>query len=83
MISYDLMYELAIPRFDHCGAVAKDCSSVFLDAIQEKTTLQTQPNEPEAAELCLDEYIIVRFPLSNEINATKTDSSVKATVYIF
>ncbi len=38
------------------------------------------PTEPEAAEWCLDEYVnvyIVRFPLSNEINTTKTDSSLK------
>ncbi len=33
---------------------------------------QTQPNEPEAAEKCLDEYVNIyfvrRFPLNNEIN---------------
>ncbi len=45
--------------------------------------LQNQPNETEAAEWFLDEYVniyIVRFPLSNEVNTTKSDSSVK--VYI-
>ncbi len=41
-------------RFAQCGAVEKDCNSVLLDAIQEKTyTANTA--QPEAAELRLDE----------------------------
>ncbi len=44
----------AIMRFAQCGAVEKDCNSVLLDAIQEKTyTANTA--QPEAAELRLDE----------------------------
>ncbi len=53
-------------RFYQCGAVAQDCSSTLLDAIQEKTALQTQPNEPEAAEQRLDEYVNIYCALSSE-----------------
>ncbi len=44
---------------------------------------KTQPNEPEAAERRLDEYVkyAVRFPLNNEIKHTKTDRGEKASDY--
>ncbi len=32
------MQESSILRVDQCGAVAEDCSSAILDAIQEKKT---------------------------------------------
>ncbi len=32
--------ELEILRFDQCGAIAQDCSSALLDAVQEKTHTQ-------------------------------------------
>ncbi len=44
-------------RFDQCGAVAQDCNSALLDAIQEKTTQHFRANAAEAAERCLDEYV--------------------------
>ncbi len=45
--------------FDQCGAVAQDCNSAHLDAIQEKKTQNFRANadKSEAAELRLDEYI--------------------------
>ncbi len=54
---------LAILRFDQRGAVAQDYSSALLEAIQEQ---KTQPNEPEAAERCLDEYVHIHCTLSSQ-----------------
>ncbi len=68
LISYDLMQEPAILRFDQWGAVAQDCSSAHLNAIQEKTALQRFKlwNEPEAAERCLDKYVNICCTLSSQ-----------------
>ncbi len=54
------MQEPAILRFDRKIVKEEDSVSV----------LQTQPNEIEAAERSLDEYVnyIARFPPGNEIN---------------
>ncbi len=85
MISCDLMKEPAITRLYQCGAVAQDCNSALLDAIQEKKTHgaseQTQPNLKLLSRVWMNMQIIydARFPLNNKIN-TKTDSGEKAAV---
>ncbi len=67
LISYELMQESAILRFDQCGAVARDCSSALLDAIQEKKT-HTQHFRESTSELerCLDEYVNICCTVSSQ-----------------